>query len=135
MSGAPDPKPTFARIRPSHKIRIVNPAAVVAKVLAERECRVCGKPASNGDHIIQKGAPHYGDDVEENVVPLCGTGTSGCHGKKHDRDPETMLIYGERLKPDEIEYVRSKLGQEEGDAWLFNTFRLMVPLPEESDVG
>lgn len=46
-------------------------------------CVACGVIATNRHHVIQKGSPHFGEDIEENLAPLCGSGTSGCHGAFH----------------------------------------------------
>lgn len=47
-------------------------------------CVVCGRPATNRHHVVQKGMG--GSKLEKRIptVPLCGMGnTSGCHGKAH----------------------------------------------------
>lgn len=69
----PDPKP---------EPRVVDRRATLRKLLVDRECRACGEPAANGHHLIPKGAGR-GDDVDDNVIPLCGSGTTGCHGALH----------------------------------------------------
>lgn len=46
-------------------------------------CVSCGRAANNRHHVVQKGSPHFGEDVPENLAPLCGTGTTGCHGAFH----------------------------------------------------
>lgn len=56
-----------------------------------------------------------GDDLDENIVPLCmGPGTPDCHGKieKNDRRARTQLRA--TLLPIEIEYILWKRNQE----WL-----------------
>lgn len=69
---APDPKPAA---------RIVDRKATTRKLLEDRTCRACGRPASSGHHLLPKG--ERGDDVVDNVIPLCGDGASGCHGALH----------------------------------------------------
>lgn len=65
-----DPKP-----RP----RIIDPDAGWEKVLAEGHCRLCWRTASlTRHHLVPRG--QSGDDVDDNIVPLCGDGTRGCHG-------------------------------------------------------
>lgn len=71
---APDWKPTAAKkSKPARGKRPPLNAACVA----------CGIRATNRHHVIQKGAPHHGEDIDENLAPLCGSGTSGCHGAFH----------------------------------------------------
>jgi hypothetical protein len=72
----PDPKPDR---------RIVDRDAGRLKVWVEGECRVCGHVPSghpldtlNRMHLVPKGLG--GDDVDDNIVPGCGSGTTGCHG-------------------------------------------------------
>lgn len=55
------------------------------KVRREGRCRVCGRVPSGHPldslqrmHLVPKGLG--GDDVDENIVPGCGSGTTGCHG-------------------------------------------------------
>jgi len=40
-------------------------------------CRVCGAPASDLHHLL--GGVWRSDEVD-NLIPLCGSGTTGCHG-------------------------------------------------------
>lgn len=68
----PDPKPDA---------RIVDPTATRRKVLGDRACRACGNQAATGHHLLPKG--ERGDDVVDNIVPVCGDGTQGCHGALH----------------------------------------------------
>ena len=42
------------------------------------ECVICGGIDISIHHILPRG--QGGDDVWENLVPLCGSGTTGCHG-------------------------------------------------------
>lgn len=87
-----------------------------------RSCAICGKGATQRslDHIYPKG--QGGDDVEANLMMLCGHGTAGCHGRKTANDPDTMealrhVIDTERY--DFIEYLDGKLGSmEKALAWL-----------------
>lgn len=45
-------------------------------------CAVCGRPASNRHHVIQKGMGGSKADIP--TVPLCGHGNlDGCHGLAH----------------------------------------------------
>ena len=54
---------------------------------------------------------HPRDDVEANLVMLCGSGTTGCHGRVEARDPETLLElvrYIRRHRPDIVKYLDGK---------------------------
>lgn len=114
-----DPKP--AR-------RIVDREAGIEKVKRERACRACGLTRSvhiHRSHLVGKGV--RGDDVDSNIVPLCGSGTTGCHGALHDhgkvsypsrlRGKSWRKVASElraRLRPEEVGYILLK----KGSAWL-----------------
>lgn len=102
----PDPKPT-PRIRDSR--------AGIAKLRREGRCRACGQsygfvnpldyPLSR-HHLV--GRDLRGDDVDANLIPLCGDGTTGCHGIYENREPGWLEVAGairESLRPEELEYV------------------------------
>lgn len=65
--------------------RVVDPEAGLRKLRLERECRICERVPSghpldklNRMHVVSRA--QGGDDVEDNIVPGCGSGTTGCHG-------------------------------------------------------
>jgi hypothetical protein len=72
------------------------------KVFIEGECRICGHVPSghpldklNRMHVVPKGVG--GDDVIDNIVPGCGSGTTGCHGlltsrREDPHHPEKMTV-------------------------------------------
>lgn len=122
MSGAPDFKP---------EPRIVDRTATKRALLRYPTCLACGERATNGHHVLSIGRGQTGDDVIPNIVGLCGTGSSGCHGAFHGnaytvrrerRDREWVARrIGERLptsRPDVITYVLGKLGAEAGADFL-----------------
>ena len=55
-------------------------------------CAVCGKPATNAHHEPAKGTsstwtmktPYGSFQLNPSLVALCGSGTTGCHGKRHN---------------------------------------------------
>lgn len=103
------------------KGRKVDSLATRRVVLRFRECAACGGPAATGHHVIAKGGPHYGDDVDENIIPTCGSGTTGCHGLYHAGDVETRMAMGLHIleqRTDVIAYVLTKLGPEPGLDYL-----------------
>jgi hypothetical protein len=53
-----------------------------------------------------------GDDIDANIVPLCGHGTAGCHGQveAYQGDARTRLRHA--LQPEEVLYVIAKKGRE-----------------------
>lgn len=83
----PDPKPTSTKgNRPR---RTIDPYAIVEAKLTYPECAACGIRGANGHHVLPK--DKGGDDVIENIVTLCGTGTSRCHGAHHGNPYEVRL--------------------------------------------
>lgn len=85
MSELPDPKArSLERGERRYRRKVASPkrwqAIIDAKV---GPCRICTDPARNGHdfgkihfhHLVPRGAPHFGDDCADNIVPLCPT----CH--------------------------------------------------------
>ena len=101
--------------------RIVDRSMTTRACLEWRECP-CGKPSATGHHVIARGSGKAaGDDVLANIVPMCGSGTSGCHGLIENNDEKARRRLGRWIgehRPDTIRYVRSKLGDGPGDDWL-----------------
>jgi hypothetical protein len=98
-----DPKPAA---------RIVDRLATTRACLRWRECLVCGGPSATGHHVLARGAG--GDDVLENITPLCGSGTTGCHGLVEARDPDALAALGDailRCRPDVLDYLAAKIPQ------------------------
>jgi hypothetical protein len=103
----PDPKP---------RKRVVNPDAGVEKVYGptgERACRVCRRRGFVSRHHLVKRS-QGGDDVDENIVPLCGDGVAGCHGRVEAKHRETLVALRKALRPDELDYIILR----KGEAWL-----------------
>ena len=72
-------------------------------------CRICDtNTAESLHHLVSKSLG--GDDVAENLVPLCGSGTTGCHGLVEARDPWACSLLGARLTHAERDYVLAKKG-------------------------
>jgi hypothetical protein len=118
--------------------RIIDPAALKAARMTGEPCAACGGPPANVHHVIQKSAPYFGDDVIGNLLLLCGSGTSGCHGAHHGSPylvdvPDSMFrerplverrdaewvnrrigITIQARRPDIIAYVLGKLGDHQG---------------------
>jgi hypothetical protein len=77
-------------------------------------CRCCGKTGwpLGLHHIVPKS--QLGDDLPWNLVPLCGSGSEGCHGLVENRDAEARSAVRESLTEAEVAYVAGKRGLE----WL-----------------
>ena len=103
-----DPKPP-ARIRAT--------ADEWVKLRTEKlgPCRVCQTPFKPTlHHLLARSLG--GDDVADNLVPLCGSGTTGCHGLVEAREPWACSLLGQRLTAAERAYVAAKKG-----AWYLET--------------
>jgi 5-methylcytosine-specific restriction endonuclease McrA len=112
----PDWKPR-ARLRLSPgKYR----ALVRDRLEAEPLCRVCGVRRADGcHHLVPK--DYGGDDVAANLVPLCGSGTTGCHGRVEARHRRTRSELRAALRLEELTYVVARAGggdDDRGVAWL-----------------
>jgi 5-methylcytosine-specific restriction endonuclease McrA len=108
----PDPKP--ARQRKPYRRRVAS-AKQWARIVAEKigPCRVCGQAAYNGGDFPQVQFHHVvkradgGDDVAENIIPLCLT----CHDLVTRRMPATCLVMLLSLEPDEHAYMIERGGK------------------------
>ncbi len=87
-------------------------------------CRVCGTTAwpLGLHHLVSRG--QGGDDLEDNLVPLCGSGTTGCHERVESRDPVACHELRKHLTEAEIAYVLEK----RGEAYLDGRYPTGVPL-------
>lgn len=95
-----DPKPP-ARVRDPELLRRLH--------LRWQECALChGTAHSEGRLSLHHIAKHPRDDVEGNLVMLCGDGVRGCHGKIEARDPETrakLRAHIRERRPDVLRYL------------------------------
>lgn len=69
---------------PKPPARIVDRLAIQRAKLMYPWCAACGAGPDvglNGHHVLQKSLG--GDDAMSNIVCLCGTGTTRCHGAHH----------------------------------------------------
>lgn len=111
--------------------------------LSGEACAACGRPPANAHHLLPKGSPWFGDDVAENLVLLCGSGTMLCHGAVHGSpyvDEKTGKRWDEktvraavgayllRRRRDAIDYVLAKLGETAGRAYLRDRYHLDLPV-------
>jgi len=91
----------------------VDPDAGMAKLRREGRCRLCRRSwhdaggIASRHHLIPRG--QGGDDVDQNLIPVCGTGTTGCHGElEHSVHARARLR--PMLFPDELSYGMIKVG-------------------------
>lgn len=104
---------------PSRTMRTKDPRAQIQKLLADRECRLCGRPAQDAHHLIYRS--HDGDDVPDNLIPLCRR----CHDTVHDGDRIARLSLMLTLRDEERAYVVSKLGDNDAAAaWAERVYGL-----------
>ena len=102
-----DPKPA-SRVKDPGVFRVLH--------LEWRECALCGSIGPLSLHHVSK---HPRDDLRSNLVMVCGSGTTGCHGLIESRNFEKLRELGEYLlehRPDTIEYLRAK--RYHGDEWI-----------------
>src|SRR5262245_62574014 len=77
-------------------------------------CLHCGSPHVTAAHVISRGAG--GDDVMANLVPLCGGGSSGCHGA-FDNGHSYIGDFGQKVRPEQVResvarFIRSDDGEQ-----------------------
>ena len=123
--------------------RIHDPKAGVEKVKAEGKCRSCGLVSKwvkdggvlNRAHLLNRS--QGGDDVDACIVPLCGSGTQGCHaafdGQTHTATWPSLLAerpWHERSTRAVRQLVKASLAVEEraylvdkkGEYWTDHRF-------------
>jgi 5-methylcytosine-specific restriction endonuclease McrA len=111
----PHPKP---QRKPREKSRAFRHVATIKEwrelrdaKYHEHPCRICGswnEPAGL-HHIVPRSLG--GDDRAGNLVRLCGTGTTGCHGHVENRSPSHLIALARTLTEREYLYVIGKLGE------------------------
>lgn len=99
--GTPDPKPSKRKkASPKQWRRLREKRAL--------RCTICGALPTSLHHIVPRSLG--GDDVDENLVALCGDGTTGCHGLVEARDPHAVARLRAGLTPEQLKYVLEKKG-------------------------
>lgn len=92
-----------------------------------KECALCLETGRLSLHHIRK---HPRDDLRQNLVMLCGDGTTGCHGLIELNDPVASLQLGRYIlasRPDTIAYLAFKLGPLGGTDWLRRQYGVYRP--------
>lgn len=109
MAGAPDPKP---------EKRIRTPRYGLDAILTRPYCLIADatcEPVLSAHCFLPKG--QGGDTVQANLVVLCGSGTTGHHGRIEAMDEDARRALGRavlRSRQDTVEYVKVKLGETAG---------------------
>lgn len=90
--------------------RILDPRAGRAKCLSpDSECRICQRRRGlERHHLVPRS--QGGDDVEQNLVPLCGTFEAECHRRVTENEPAALAALRAALWPEEEAYVAAKMG-------------------------
>lgn len=104
----PDPKPASRHVASREEWDQI----VLAKA---GPCRGCGGQGESFHHLVPRSL--RGDDVEANLVPVCGHGTAGCHGALENHVggwEEIAHAVRHSLTPLELQYVAAKKGR----GWL-----------------
>lgn len=67
-------------------------------------CRICfERPADGLHHVVPRSLG--GDDVAANLVALCGSGTTGCHGLVEHRDREALHTLAVTVQAEDMVYA------------------------------
>lgn len=103
------------------EIRVHDTAAVYGVLLADPECRGCGRAATEAHHLVPRGSPHHGDDVAANIVPLC----RDCHSGYHGLGYAVRARIGTRLTVENLGYVTGKVGANPAREFLWRKY--LVP--------
>lgn len=108
--------------KPAKRIRDAG-AARAFRMAGGDECCCCGVTSPlNVHHLVLRS--RGGDDTEGNFVLLCGSGTTGCHGRFHSGDQLVRRAIGLALKPVHIGYVHAKFGEASGNEFLLREYSL-----------
>lgn len=105
----PDPRP-----RKRYKATPKEWEQIRSKLLL-RACQVCLlRKADSLHHVVRKS--QGGDDWPDNMLAVCGTGTTGCHGLLEARDRAALAKA--RLAILSSPAIRAYILNRKGEAWL-----------------
>ncbi len=96
--------------------RFIDRGAAKKKFREDDECRVCGNFATDAHHVLYRS--RGGDDVTENIIPLCHDCHMALHFSAGPDYEEVRRAIGESLREEEVAYVLRRLGPTEGAAFL-----------------
>lgn len=109
---------TASGMDPRPQGRIRNPELLAELHLRWKECALCRATWPLSLHHIVK---HPRNDVEGNLVMLCGDGVQGCHGMIEAGDQNTLYALGRHIhdeRYDSIVYIYEHLGATAGREWM-----------------
>lgn len=119
LDGPAQPRPKSAQLargQRRYRRKVASPKRWQAIIAAKQgPCRVCCDPATNGrifghiefHHVVPRDAPWFGDDVAENIAPLCPT----CHPLVTALEPTACRALLAALTDDEYAYCVAKRGE------------------------
>lgn len=117
MAAQPDPKPAKAVRDPQLLRELHKRWRECAMAMTNEEGERC-EPILSLHHIHA----HPRDDVEANLIMLCGSGTTGHHGAVQHREEwarDALRAILRASRPDFARYLAVKLGGEEKAAeWI-----------------
>lgn len=104
--------------------RIKDPELLKQLHLRWQECVLCqGTQYTEGRLSLHHIHKHPRDDLQANLVMLCGDGTRGCHGKIEAHDEESKRRLGSHIamyRFDTMDYLAEKLGGDEAmTEWMY----------------
>lgn len=108
----PKPAPSVGGIGRPKRTRPTKAAPDVIAAIRERKaqtCRPCGTRENvNAHHLIPRGTGGTigGRWIDDNILGLCGSGVSGCHG-----DPAACYLLRARLTDAEYAYIVTVMGE------------------------
>lgn len=105
MEAKPYPKAQQLE-RPNRKP--TRPSLYRQKQMRDRKqgpCRICGNPPPNNLHHVLPRSYGLVAWTESNLLPLCGSGTTGCHGRVEARDAATIKLMVEALSNSEYAHA------------------------------
>lgn len=96
--------------KPRKRIRLSGSAyrQLHTQVVHGKNCLICDQWARSMHHLVPRS--HGGDDVPENLVPLCGDGTKGCHADVEERRGDARGKIRARLLGCQVAYVTERAG-------------------------
>jgi hypothetical protein len=95
-----------------------DPGLLAVLHLRWRCCALCGETWPLSLHHVSN-KPR--NDVEANLVMVCGSGTTGCHGLitvNDDDKRRELALYLREKRPDTLAYLEETFPREGADNWL-----------------
>lgn len=111
-----DPEHSLMFPKPTKRFRASEEDwEIMRRYFSKSRCVVCDGDWHSLHHVYKRS--QGGDDVLANLVPVCGSGTTGCHGKIELRDPRALFAVRASLRDQTRWYLTWKLGAQ-APGWL-----------------